>query len=48
MNVHHCQYQGMAFYMKKNRPVKLFVNSRIMIDAAYFREANLNYALVTL
>ena len=44
MNVHHCQYQGMAFYMKKNRPVKLFVNSRIMVDTAYFREANPNYA----
>jgi hypothetical protein len=43
-NVHHCQYQGIAFYMKKNRPVKLFVNSRIMVDAAYFREANPNYA----
>jgi hypothetical protein len=34
----------MAFYMKKGRPVKLFVNSRIMVDAAYFREANPNYA----
>jgi hypothetical protein len=44
MKVHHCQYQGMAFYMKKNRPVKLFVNSRIMVDEAYFREANPNYA----
>ncbi|CZR66033.1 uncharacterized protein PAC_15933 [Phialocephala subalpina] len=44
INVHHCQYQGMAFYMKKNRPVKLFVNSRIIVDAAYFREANPNYA----
>ena len=44
LDVHHCQYQGMAFYMKKNRPVKLFVNSRIIVDAAYFREANPNYA----
>lgn len=44
IDVHHCQYQGIAFYMKKNRPVKLFVNSRIMVDAAYFREANPNYA----
>jgi len=34
----------MAFYMKKNRPVKLFVNSRIMVYAAYLREANPNYA----
>ncbi len=44
MHVNHCQYRGMAFYMKKNRPVKLFVNSRIMVDAAFFREANPNYA----
>jgi hypothetical protein len=34
----------MAFYIKKNRPVKLFVNSRIIVDAAYFQEANPNYA----
>jgi hypothetical protein len=38
----------MAFYMKKNHPVKLFVNSRIMVDAAYFREANPNYARVSI
>jgi hypothetical protein len=44
ISVHHCQYQGMAFYMKKNCPVKLFVNSWIMVDAAYFQEANPNYA----
>jgi hypothetical protein len=44
MKVHHCRYQGMAFYIKKNRPVKLFVNSRIIVDAAYFQEANPNYA----
>jgi hypothetical protein len=44
MDVHHCQYQGIAFYMKKKAPVKVFVDSRIMVDAAYFREANPNYA----
>jgi hypothetical protein len=44
VDVHHCQYQGMALYMKKNGSVKLFVNSRIMVDGAYFREANPNYA----
>jgi hypothetical protein len=44
MSVHHCHYQGIAFYMKKNHPVKLLVNSRIMVDAIYFREANPNYA----
>jgi len=44
MDVHHCQYQGIAFYMKKKVPVKVFVDSKIMVDAAYFREANPNYA----
>jgi hypothetical protein len=44
MNVHYCQYQGVAFYMKKTHPVKLFINSRIIVDVAYFQEANLNYA----
>lgn len=29
--------------MKKN-PVKLFITSRIVLDAAYFRGAKLNYA----
>jgi len=33
----------MAFYIKKNRLIKLFVNSRIIVNAAYFREANPNY-----
>jgi hypothetical protein len=48
MKVHHCQYRGMAFIVKKNRPTKIFVNSRIVIDAAYFREANPNYARLSI
>jgi hypothetical protein len=30
--------------MKKKAPVKVVVDRRIMVDAAYFREANPNYA----
>ena len=34
--------------MKKNHPVKLLVNSRIIVDAIYFREANPNYVRVSI
>jgi hypothetical protein len=43
MGVHHRQYRGDAFYMRKGQPIKVPVNSRFMIDAVYFREANPNY-----
>ena len=29
--------------MKKNKPVEIFINSRIMVDAASFQEINANY-----
>ena len=32
----HRQYKGKAFQMKKNKPVEIFVNSRIMVNAALF------------
>jgi len=44
MGVHHRQYRGDAFFMRKGKPIKVPVNSRVMIDAIYFREANPNYA----
>jgi hypothetical protein len=43
MGVHHRQYQGDAFYMRKEQPIKAPINSRVMIDAVYFQEANPNY-----
>jgi hypothetical protein len=43
IGVHHCQYRGDAFYMRKGQPIKAPVNSRLMIDAVYFQEANPNY-----
>jgi hypothetical protein len=29
--------------MKKNKPIEIFINSRIMVDAAMFQEINPNY-----
>ncbi|KAI9695805.1 MAG: hypothetical protein M1836_006071 [Candelina mexicana] len=43
MGVHHRQYRGDAFYMRKGQPIKVPVNSWVMIDAVYFQEANPNY-----
>lgn len=43
MGVHHRQYRGDAFYVRKGKPIKIPVNCRIMVDAAYFQEANPNY-----
>ncbi|KAL5349005.1 hypothetical protein ACLOAV_006431 [Pseudogymnoascus australis] len=39
----HRQYRGKAFQMKKNKPVEIFINSRIMVDTATFQEINPNY-----
>ncbi|KFY48964.1 hypothetical protein V495_00869 [Pseudogymnoascus sp. VKM F-4514 (FW-929)] len=39
----HRQYRGRAFQMKKKKPVEIFINSRIMVDAASFQEINPNY-----
>ncbi len=37
----HCR--GTAFYMKDGEPVKVSVDSRVMLDAAFFRKMNPNY-----
>ena len=43
--VHHRQYQGTAFYKDKDgNKIKVSVKSRIMVDTAYFRQINPNYA----
>ncbi|KFY28793.1 hypothetical protein V491_00286, partial [Pseudogymnoascus sp. VKM F-3775] len=39
----HQHYRGKAFQMKKNKPIEIFINSRIMVDAAMFQEINPNY-----
>ena len=48
MGIHHRQYRGDAFYMRKGQPFKVPVNSRIMIDAVFFHEANPNHTRPTI
>jgi hypothetical protein len=43
MGVHHRQYRGDAFYLRKGQSIKAPVNSRVMIDTVCFQEANPNY-----
>jgi len=40
---HHVQYHGNAFYIEKGDYIEVPVDSRIMVDVAYFRKANPNY-----
>ena len=44
LGAHHRHCQGTAFYMKEGEPVKISVDSRIMLDATFFRKMNPNYA----
>jgi hypothetical protein len=44
MDIHLCEYEGKAFYIEKEKVVEIFINSRVVVDAAYFREENPNYA----
>ena len=43
LGVHHRQYRGNAFFLEKGEITEIHVNSRIMVDAAFFRENNPNY-----
>jgi len=40
---HHVQYHGNAFYIEKGDYIEVPVDSRVMVDVAYFRKANPNY-----
>ena len=40
---HHVQYNGNAFYVEGGEYVEMPVDSRIMVDVAYFRKTNPNY-----
>jgi hypothetical protein len=42
--MHHRHCRGNAFFIHKNQVVKVSVDSRVMLDAAFFREMNPNYA----
>jgi len=44
MGQHHVQYRGNVFYLEKGDYIEVPVDSRIMIDIAYFRKVNPNYA----
>jgi hypothetical protein len=44
MDIHLCEYEGKAFYIEKGRVIETFVKSRVVVDAAYFREENPNYS----
>ncbi len=41
---HHRHCRGKAFYIRERRTVEFFVDSRIMVDAAFFRKINPNYS----
>ncbi|CZT41144.1 uncharacterized protein RSE6_00844 [Rhynchosporium secalis] len=44
MGVHFYEYEGKAFYIEKGQIIELFIKSQVVVDAAYFREENPNYA----
>lgn len=43
LGAHHRHCQGKAFHMKEGEPVKVSVDSRVMLDATFFRKMNPNY-----
>ena len=43
LGAHHRHCQGMAFYMKEGEAFAVSVDSRVMLDAAFFRKMNPNY-----
>lgn len=43
LGAHHRHCRGTAFYMKDGEVVKVSVDSRVMLDAAFFRKMNPSY-----
>lgn len=43
LGAHHRHCRGTAFCMKDGEPFKVFVDSRVMLDAAFFMKTNPNY-----
>ena len=43
IDIHLCKYKGKAFYIEKGRVIEIFIENRVVVDAAYFREENPNY-----
>jgi hypothetical protein len=40
--------EGNAFYIETGRVVEIFIVSRVVVDAAYFREENPNYTRLSI
>ena len=43
LGAYHRHCRGTAFYIKDGEPVKVSVDSRVMLDAAFFQKMNPNY-----
>jgi hypothetical protein len=43
MGATHCHCNGNAFYMRDGEPVEVRIDSRVMVDAVWFRKMNPNY-----
>jgi len=41
---HYRQYQDTAFFMHKGQPAEISIDSRVMIDTAFFQKINPNYS----
>lgn len=48
IDIHLCAYEGKGFYIEKEKVVEIFIKSRVVVDAAYFREENPNYARLSI
>lgn len=43
LKTYHRHCKDTTFYLKDEESIKIFVNNRVMLDAAFFRKINLNY-----
>lgn len=43
LGIHYRQYRGNAFFLERGEVTEIYANSRIMVDAAFFRENSPNY-----
>ena len=44
IGIHHRNYKGIAFIKQKEKYDKVYVGSRVMIDACEFKQVNPNYS----
>ena len=43
IDIHLYGYEGKVFYIEKEQVVEIFIKSRVVVNAACFREENPNY-----